>query len=66
MWFHHHKIALPSPQIIHQKLEEADKEQEKARKELTFAKKLAQEMAEMRETNHFARDWKKAMRRINE
>ena len=61
MWFHH-KEAVPSPQVIHRKLKEADQQQERARKELTFAKKIAKEMEEMRETNHFAQDWKKAMR----
>jgi hypothetical protein len=62
MWFaHHHKANLPPAHVIHKRLEEADKEQEKAKEELSLAKKIAREMSDMREENHFVRDWRTAM-----
>ena len=62
MWFAHKhpKASLPPAHVIHKRLEEAGKEQEKAKEELSLARKIAKEMIEMRETNHFARDFRKA------
>lgn len=61
MWFHHHREPLPSPFLIHKKMKEAEDQQDRAKEELNLAKKIAKEMSEMRETNHFARDWRKAI-----
>lgn len=42
-------------------MKEAEDQQDRAKEELNLAKKIAKEMSEMRETNHFARDWRKAI-----
>jgi hypothetical protein len=54
-----HKVSLPA--AYHKKLLEADRQQEKAKEELVKAKSLAKEVAEIRQDNHFAQDWRKAL-----
>ncbi len=53
------KITLPN--AYHKKLLEADAQQQKAKEELVKAKSLAKEVAEIRQDNHFAQDWRKAL-----
>jgi hypothetical protein len=61
MWlFHHHPKAV-LPASFHENMRKAEADQEKAKEELSLAKKLAMELAEIREQNHFVKDWRKAI-----
>jgi len=65
MWIFHHREKLPA---YHEKMKKADEELEtselqkiKAKEELREAKGLQEELAVIREDNHFARDFRKAL-----
>lgn len=54
-----HRVRLPA--TAHIKKAEADAQLKKSEKDLEEAKTLSSDLLNMREDNHFAKDWRKAL-----